>query len=270
MRPQRQTQSKPLRQAQGKPFAGFPSKTSYTALPTPFFKELLPQIDDLVELKVTLYVLQRLIRKGGQPRLVSYPELAADHLLLKSLPPPEEEALRQGLEKAVKRGTLLHLTVELGKKSLELYCLNSEKDKEGLEKLRKGELPLGELPAGAEVVISESASDGPNIFTLYEECIGLVPPLLVDELGEAEKRYPPQWIEDAFKEAVSNNVRRWSYVARILERWASQGRGEPTAGVKSSGTVGRYSKAAMDPTKYTRGRYGRLVEKGNPNPPEAD
>ena len=58
--------------------------------------------------------------------------------------------------------------------------------------------------------------------------MGLVhSPLLAEELLDAEQTYPAEWIEEAFRIAVTNNVRRWAYVRAILERWAEEGRGEP-------------------------------------------
>ena len=50
-------------------FPGFPEgKVSFTRIPGPFFSELLPQINHLGELKVTLYALWQLDRKGGEVR----------------------------------------------------------------------------------------------------------------------------------------------------------------------------------------------------------
>ena len=67
----------------------------------------------------------------------------------------------------------------------------------------------------------------PNIYNLYEQNLGLIhSPLLAEELQDAEQTYPEEWIEEAFRIAVTNNVRRWVYVRRILERWAEKGRGE--------------------------------------------
>jgi DnaD/phage-associated family protein len=91
----------------------------------------------------------------------------------------------------------------------------------------------------------------PNIFTLYEENIGLLSPMIAEELKQAEKLYPPSWIEEAFKEAVSLNKRSWRYICRILERWAAEGKesGEPR---------GDFEKKT-DSNRYLKGRYGHLV-----------
>jgi DnaD/phage-associated family protein len=63
------------------------------------------------------------------------------------------------------------------------------------------------------------------IFVLYEQNIGLLTPMIADELRDAEKTYPAEWIEDAMQEAVHLNKRSWRYVRRILERWRVEGRG---------------------------------------------
>lgn len=61
-----------------------------------------------------------------------------------------------------------------------------------------------------------SVSTTPNIFQLYEQNIGIVQPILVDELKEAEKEYPAQWIQEAFLEAANRNARNWKYISKIL------------------------------------------------------
>src|SRR5207249_4477271 len=100
-------------------FTGFPSgKNPYVPVPEVFFTVLLPEIEDSAELKVTLHLFWLVAQKKGEPRCVSDRELLADHALLRSLkrrgdPRPSEERLRQGLEQAVVRGTLLHVHLRL-------------------------------------------------------------------------------------------------------------------------------------------------------------
>jgi DNA replication protein len=91
-----------------------------------------------------------------------------------------------------------------------------------------------------------------NIFALYEQNIGIITPMIAEELKDAERLYPPEWIEEAFKEAVALNKRSWRYIARILERWASEG--------KDSGEYKRDAKKG-GPDKYVKGRYGHLVKR---------
>ncbi len=62
-----------------------------------------------------------------------------------------------------------------------------------------------------------------NIFTLYQENIGLIVPMIRDVLLEAEKEYSMEWIKKAITIAVEANHRSWRYVEAILKRWKADG-----------------------------------------------
>ena len=66
----------------------------------------------------------------------------------------------------------------------------------------------------------------PNIFTLYEDNIGPLTPLIADTLRDAEKEFPEAWIRQAVEIAVQNNVRKWIYIEAILRSWQDGGRDE--------------------------------------------
>lgn len=66
----------------------------------------------------------------------------------------------------------------------------------------------------------------PSVFSVYEQEIGVLTPIITEELLLAEKEYPPGWIEDALREASKNNKRNWKYALAILKRWAVEGRGD--------------------------------------------
>ena len=90
----------------------------------------------------------------------------------------------------------------------------------------------------------------PTIVGLYEQHIGVVTPMILAELQRAEQQYPNEWIHEAFREAVLANVRSWRYVAKILARWASAGRGEVPRDI-------------IDVNRYTDGSYGDLFRRGS-------
>jgi len=234
-----------------KQFSGFPPKSKFTPIPNIFFSEVLPQIDDLAELKVTLHIIWALYQKRGYPRYVSYGELLSDPTLINGLKtegsPPE--LLRRSLDQAVSRSTLLHLTLERNGEAQDLYFVNTDADRQAVERIKNGELKLGALVKAEPYQISP---EQPNIFTLYEKNIGMLTPIIAEELKEAEKLYPASWIQDAFKEAVDLNKRSWRYISRILERWAAEG--------KDDGEPGRDSKADANPEEYRR-RYGHLLKR---------
>ena len=236
-----------------KQFTGFPAKMQFTPLPNPFFSVLLPQINDITELKVTLYILGALYQKRGYPRFITYGELVSNRSLMSSLreaAKPPDEVLRQALEMATKRGTILHIVLDRDGAPQDIYFLNTESDRQAVTKIQSGELSLTGLKVGRQDYIE--TEEQPDIFTLYEQNIGMLTPMISEELREAEKLYPAAWIQDAIKEAVSLNKRSWKYIAAILENWSSQGRG--------SGTYRRDFKKT-DPDKYIKGKYGHMVRR---------
>jgi DNA replication protein len=197
-------------------------KTDFIPLPDSFFTQAVPKIQDLAELKVVLYVYYLILRKPDHPQFVTYKELKAESYRLSAK--LGEETLRQALDSAVERGTLLHSTLNINGVLEDVYSLT----------------------------VDSRQPPTINIFALYEQNIGMITPMIAEELKEAEKIYPPQWIEEAFKEAVTLNKRSWRYIARILERWASEGKdsGEYKRDIKKDG-----------PDKYIKGRYGHLVKR---------
>jgi DNA replication protein len=207
------------------PFKGFPEgKVSFTPVPAPFFTELLPKIDHLGELKLTTYVFWRLDRMEGVFRCLRRADIIEDSRFMQGLgetPAQAETALDEALDFAVKRGTLLKATLELENGQESFYFLNSPKGRAALKAIQQGEWRPSANPQ-MPIQVNET----PNIFRLYEEHIGPLTPLIAEALGEAEDTYPAQWIEDAFRIAVENNKRSWSYISAILRRWQEGGRDE--------------------------------------------
>lgn len=218
-----------------KVFSGFPAgKLQVTPLPNVFFSDLLLSIDDLAELKLTLHFIWLLTEKAkgsrsGQSKsravYISANELRADPTLMQSLKAVDsnpDQALAHGLALATERGTLLRLDIgtDRGGEGDALFFLNSEAGRREFERLAR-ELPPPEAGVSAEPA---ALADRPNIFLLYEQNIGTLTPLITEELKEAEREYPADWIEDAFKIAVRRNVRRWDYLSAILKRWKAEGR----------------------------------------------
>ena len=199
-------------------FGGFPAGGRATAVPSVFFSELLPQIEDEPELRTTLYVIYALGRRKGYPRFVTEHELHGEVTF---------DGWREGLDKAVERGTLLRLGVEHEGRPEMLYFLNDPSSRRAVGLIREGRLDLGRvLPAEQE---APSPRQG-NVFQIYEANIGALTPLVAEELREAEQLYPYEWLEEAMRESALQNKRSWRYVSAILHRWATEGRKREKAG----------------------------------------
>lgn len=238
-----------------KPFAGFPEKAEITPIPTMFLTSIMPHIDDIAELKTVLHIFNMLSRRRGFPRFVAFSELLKDNILTEDIGGGNlvvaKKILEQALNLALEHGILLHLKLDKENEAEDIYLINTESEKKTADRIMRGEVVLtGLTPSKQDGVQRIKMLD---IFTLYEQNIGILTPILAEELQEAEKKYPGDWIEDAFKEAVSLNKRNWKYIARILERWAVEG--------KDDGALGRNIKKENDPDKYIKGKYGHLVQR---------
>ena len=206
-------------------FPGFQDgEVNVTSIPASFFSELLPEIDHLGELKITLFSFWQLGRKEGAFRYLTYADFSQDDRLMKSLDANQREAeslLKQSLDLAVRRGTLLEVTVNLEGVDL-LYFLNSPKGRAAAQAIERGEW----RPSGEELMPVDVVPESVNIYRLYEENIGPLTPLIADSLHEAEENSPAEWIEEATRLAVENNARSWRYIAAILSRWQEKGKDE--------------------------------------------
>lgn len=222
-------------------FSGFPeAKVAVVALPDLVFTDLVPQIDDLVELKVTLLVLRRLAQmQSDAAPWITLAELQADPAIRAALGNAVDAQLADALARAVQRGVLLVAEWQLiGGPVERRYLANSPRGRAALRAMQRGVEPA-----------RATKTTRPNIFALYEQTVGPLTAILSEDLIDAEKTYPAEWIEEAFHEAASRNKRNWKYIHAILERWRTEGKDE----------VDRRDREA-DPRRYIEGKYGDLIQ----------
>ena len=214
-------------------FKGFTDSESFTQLPDTFFHQLLKQVDDVAELKVTLYLLWRVEHMEGPFRALSKMDFNIKELGLSA------EDITRGLEKAVQRGSLLKIQQE----TAVYFLLNSPRGRAAVQAIENGQW-------NPKTRISAPPVERPNIFRLYEENIGPLTPLIADALKDAEETYSPQWIADAIEYAVEYNKRSWKYCEAILKRWKDDGRAEKQDSRDSE----------EDRRKYVEGKYSDYIE----------
>ena len=190
-------------------FKGFTSSETFTQLPDSLF-HLLKEIEDAAELKVTLYAIWRIEHIEGNFRALCESDFGAEPLGL------EVKKIKLGLEKAVERGTLLKSQHE----AEIFYFLNSPRGRLAAEAFAKGNW------RESAKIMSVPPALRSNVFTLYEQNIGPLTPLIGDTLKDAEKTYSQEWIVDAIALAVENNKRNWKYIEAILKRWKEEGRAQ--------------------------------------------
>lgn len=234
-----------------KKFSGFPdnSKLSTTAFPATFFTELMPMIDDLAELKVIVYSLWALNQKEGVFRYLLREEYDNEILLegLKAVKPKAdaETTLEHALARAVARAVLLCAPVTLEDNEFEIFCVNTQKGRQAIERVQAGDFIRGFNGRPIEIL-----PERPNIFRLYEENIGTLTSRIKDNLLDAQNSYHREWIEEAINLAVDNNKRNWKYIAAILKRWETEG--------KQNEYSGRLDE--KDGKRYITGKYADFIE----------
>jgi DNA replication protein len=186
------------------PFEGFSANETFSPLPDTFFRRLLAEIDDLDELKVTLYALWRLTAARGTARFLREEDFAGCGA----------REVASGLQRAVGRGTLLQVEHESGR----FYFLNSPYGRLAAEALRSGRWHPASSPSPPPPPI--------NLFQLYEDNIGPLTPILADAIQDAENTYSTAWVAEAIAIAAKRNKRNWKYIESILKRWEAEGRAE--------------------------------------------
>ena len=207
---------------------GFPSRVRSTPVPNPLLGPILERIDDIAELKCTLRLVKLLHERKGFPRSVSHGELLADPVLAKGLaadPDGPRAAVERGVRGSVKRGVFIQARRGQGAEG-RAYLLNTEANRRAVESARS----VGSVGAADDPEPFDGPFERPNVFAVYEDNIGMLNPMIAEELKDAEERYPQDWIEDAFREAVKSNKRSWRYVSAVLERWEREGRGDGGSG----------------------------------------
>jgi DNA replication protein len=234
-------------------FPGFPpGRFAMTSLPAPFFSELLPLIDDLAELKVLLFCFWALPQKEGRFAYLRRRDFVHNEALMRSLavtnPTADPDVLLDvTLAGAVEHGTLLRAEVTLDDDRAEtLYFVNTARGRAAVEQLAAGQWQPGDLENPVEIL-----PERPNIYQLYERNIGPLTPMITDELKDAEKEFPAEWLEEAMRVAVAANKRSLRYIRAILERWRTEGKGHDEA---HQGIRGE------DWKRYISGEYADFIE----------
>jgi DNA replication protein len=226
-------------------FDGFPKGTKALPVPSPFLSSLLADISDVAELKCTLRFLWHASQVKDMPKWVDEELLLSDSILAIAI--GSQAAIRQALGGAIQRGTLLECNGRFLLKTPENSQIVAETSPEPCSQSIRGTAPEPTMPQQL------------NIYTLYESNIGLLTPMVADQLRDAEATYPLEWVEGAIKEAVDRNIRNWRYISTILERWATDGPNtdgrEINKGQRTSkrGESGRHSQTASA-AEYLRKR----------------
>jgi DNA replication protein len=219
-------------------------------VPREFLTERIALIDDPAELHVTLAVFRLASESNSTPPAVSEDDVLHDGVLARTFHEDRKSSkltqrIRRGLQYATARDSILQIVLETEGHEERWYVPASGEHRAALESvlLEPGAWPV----AGIEATIVATA---PSVFSLYEKNIGMLTPLLTDQIETAMELYPLVWIEDAIREAVTYNKRNWRYVQRVLENWSVNGRGDAQSRGNQHATNWGGTPEPFDPAVY--------------------
>ena len=200
------------------PFPGFQANdSSPIQLPEAFFTDLLPLLSNAEQIQLMLYLFWHLEQDPGRVHYVRLLDLAGDPTLIEMI--GDEAKINSTLLELVELGAVLR--AELPWLEETYYFINGPQGKAAVQAIQSGTWQDTGQPQQA----IQMAPEKPNIFKLYESNIGPLTPMVAEVLKADEADYPPEWIEEAVKEAVTRNVRNWKYVQTILKNWQKEGHG---------------------------------------------
>ncbi len=200
-----------------RPIKGFPLSDDYgtTRVPNLVLGRVLAELEDPKTLKLILRAIWLLERQRGFPRYISADDLRRDRVLVTVFDDGPEFAT--SLASAIAHGVLL----EVSANDAQWLMLNTES-------ARRASLEVFD-PA----VTSDGDSDGwdtptastspPDAFRAYEENIGVLSPMIRENILSALEDFTDEDITHAVRIAVENESRSWSFVAGVLRRWLRDG-----------------------------------------------
>ena len=192
----------------------FPKGVHFTPVPSPLLGPMLKHISSYDELVCILRFLNLIHLQKKHPKWIEQNLLLSDEVLQSII--GSTSVILCSLDKCIKNGIILRTSLKTHGNT-KVLMLNTFNAKSNIDRI---------IHDGTETKLEviESENQTENIFSLYENNIGVLNPLITEELKYAQDRYSDEWIKDAFREAVVNNARSWRYIQSILENWDTKGR----------------------------------------------
>ena len=259
-----------------------PANARRIPIPAAATAQWLADIDDIVELKVTLRTLALLAgepQRRSEPASIGLDDLLDDTVLTTVSSSDADGSIRTALAAAVGRGYLVACRSGGGLRIL----LNDEDTQRYLQTADVTALAPSELipetaceTPGAVENAQQPAEPRANIFALYEQHIGPYGHSIAEQLRAAEEEYPADWIAEAIAIAAERNARSWRYIHAVLRAWKTERPANSGADITDAARdiSHEHGKPGSDTATDSRSgyldsyrrRYGRLPwESGEPD-----
>jgi len=134
------------------------------------------------------------------------------------------ESVRSGLKELEDAGYIVRnqereVTGKFSGKPIDIY----EKPKSENPTSVNRPLVSNDVLVSKETTTTTLAEFG-EVCTVYESNIGLLTPMIGDQIKDALKDYPSSWIIEGIQEAVNSEARSFRYVLGCLKNWKRDGK----------------------------------------------
>jgi DNA replication protein len=194
-------------------------------IPRDYFESHLSTASSFDELHTLLAVIRIQASRPGLNAPVEEESIIGDRRLsavlgTTSVAQSSTSRIMRALNQAVIRGALIREPVESDSRQSIVYRRAGEPESIG----GGGDATVDALDGHGSRDSVERNEQAASVYAAYEDNIGLLTPLIADQIRLALELYPSSWIHEAINDAVAYNRRQWRYIQRVLQNWSADGR----------------------------------------------
>lgn len=185
-----------------------------TRVPNAVLSAVLNEVEESETVKLILRAVWLLERQRGFPASITVNELRHDRVLIRVF--KSKEKFNAALDQSLNLGVLIKFELN----NTDALMLNTVSATRQVENVKDTQPESIEEDGWDASVGSEMPNDA---FRAYEENIGILSPMIRENITAALQDFSDEDIIEAIKIAVENENRSWSYVAGVLRKWARDG-----------------------------------------------
>lgn len=184
-----------------------------TRVPNAVLSTVLNEVEEPETVKLILRAVWLLERQRGFPASITVNELQHDRVLIRVF--KSKERFDAALNQSLNMGVLIKFELN-NTDALMLNTVSATRQVEHVKDTQSENID----DDGWDSVGSEMPEDA---FRAYEENIGVLSPMIRENITAALQDFSDEDMIEAIKIAVDNESRSWSYIAGVLRKWARDG-----------------------------------------------
>lgn len=226
------------------PIRGFPVPDDYgaTRVPNLVLGRVLADVEDPKTFKLILRAIWLLEHQRGYPRYISTEDLRRDRVVSQVF--GDDSEFVETLASAIAYGVLWEVSVN----GAQCLMLNTESARRAsFDAFTPPETSADDADGWDSATTSTLP---PDAFRAYEENIGVLSPMIRENILSALEDFTDEDITHAVRIAVENESRSWSFVAGVLRRWLRDGIPHERRDGKSGGARDRGRVSETELRRY--------------------